>query len=113
MPNYIRLKNRIAKIEAEDSECYYFNKLKKFVYKDEGYKTANTPEELCDEFVRICERFNIRELLNKQEKEDLLNRKLKTNKITYFYGAIWTSKGIIYVAKMNNEGVFKLRWKVN
>ena len=24
------------------------------------------------------------------------------------YGAIWTDKGLIYVAKMNNKGEFKL-----
>lgn len=51
MNKYIRLKDKIVKIEAEDDECYYFNKLKKFVYKDEDYKIADTIEELCDEFV--------------------------------------------------------------
>ena len=65
-------------------------------------------EELCDEFVRVCERFNICEFLSKKEKKDLLEKRLKTNAITCFYGAIWTNKGLIYVAKMNNKGELEL-----
>ena len=91
---------------------------KELIEKNEGkfyldgknivYKVADTIEELCDEFVRICERFGIREVLNKKEKKDLLEKRLKTNVITCFYGAIWTPKGLIYVAKMNEKGELEL-----
>lgn len=27
------------------------------------------------------------------------------------YGAIWTNKGLIYVAKMNDKGELELLWK--
>ena len=64
--------------------------------------------DLCDEFVRICERFGIREVLSKHEKQELLRKKLKNNAITCFFGAIWTDKGLIYVAKMNEQGELEL-----
>lgn len=57
---------------------------------------ADTIEELCDEFVIennghcISDLYTIRRLLVK-------------NKVVV-YGAIWTDKGLIYVAKMNKDG---------
>ena len=76
-------------------------------YKDKNYmlyvpiKEADTIEELCDEFVDVnslcCS------LLNEKEKQDI-KRFAKSN----LYGAIWTSKGLIYVAKMNDKGVLEL-----
>ena len=59
-------------------------------------KQADTIEELCDEFVYrkiVCPKIKCFEgCENKQE----------------IYGAIWTDKGLIYVAKMNSEGVLEL-----
>ncbi len=95
---YIRLKNKIVEIEAEDSECYYFNKLKKFVYKDEGYRVANTMKELCDVYVldeRLYYKIEDLRLFIKQLKE--LNR--WPDYLIKPYGAIWTDKGLIYVTK--------------
>ena len=63
---------------------------------------ADTIEELCDEFVDIY----------KYEKPDiaLLNdiKFFESYKSHTVYGAIWTDKGLIYVAKMNEKGELEL-----
>ena len=68
---------------------------------------ADTIEELCDEIVV--------ELL--AEGKHYLYRNgtnVKTAKLAYsdyannIYGAIWTDKGLIYVAKMNEKGELEL-----
>lgn len=71
-------------------------------------KQADTIEELLDACVRKNSEFcsvqhwsvikhNKNKILNalKEEKEEV-------------YGAIWTNKGLIYVAKMNDKGEFEL-----
>ena len=65
---------------------------------------ADTIEELCDEFV-VGNIFGdkliysvIPEILIKKVKEGLVK----------IYGAIWTDKGLIYVAKMNEKGELEL-----
>lgn len=74
-------------------------------YKD--CKQADTIEELCDEFVydygKDKDRFKNDELAIKILKA---NNNEKVN----IYGAIWTSKGLIYVAKMNDKGDLLLLW---
>jgi len=71
-------------------------------------KQADTIEELCDEFVIIDDldnRINIlwhTKVFSSQEV-----RKMSKNEI---YGAIWTDKGLIYVAKMNEKGKLELLW---
>lgn len=104
---YIRLKNKIVKVDAEDSECYYFNKLKKFVYKDEGYKTADTIEELCDVFVIVKDSEGIEFWKNFKLLKNHSHHIIE-NDFDNIYGAIWTDKGLIYVAKLNKEGGFEL-----
>ena len=80
-------------------------------------KVTDTIEELCDEFVAIAENgspylFSIYEIdnkkyvyINEESGEPLLETFIK-NKIVY--GAIWTDKGLIYVAKMNDKGELEL-----
>lgn len=65
---------------------------------------ADTIEELCDEFVFICEDFDKPQLVIPMNFEYCK----KTFKHTEIYGAIWTDKGLIYVAKMDNEGKLEL-----
>ena len=67
---------------------------------------ADTIEELCDEFVYYnpktqIEKYRYEYYHNLSEKEYNL-KELKKGVI--IYGAIWTSKGLIYVAKMNDDG---------
>lgn len=68
-------------------------------YKD--CKQADTIEELCDELV-----YN-HQILSKEDKnnKEYLSQLYCFNDI---YGAIWTDKGLIYVAKLNSEGVLEL-----
>ena len=64
---------------------------------------ANTIEELCDEFIVVsdnCEKPIISAL---PFNELQLYAKGRT-KYAICYGAIWTDKGLIYVAKMNEKG---------
>ena len=82
---------------------------------EEIIKQADTIEELCDEFVikyeskdkvslfDICNDFEA----TKEEYNDYQNEYKNAN----IYGAIWTEKGLIYVAKMNDKGELELLWK--
>lgn len=74
-------------------------------------QVANTIEELCDEFVVFDKEQPNGKLLYyrgfenlKNEFVDFENDKCKVE----IYGAIWTSKGLIYVAKMNEKGELEL-----
>lgn len=87
-------------------------------------KSADTIEELCDEVVAIIKHNN--QFLTKEEiyHEQWHNfADLKTNieerfdiqnylkcyeTLVAIYGAIWTDKGLIFVAKMNEKGDLEL-----
>ena len=56
--------------------------------------------ELCDAFVMISENHDLPQLVCKTNFEYCKTKCKWTN----FYGAIWTDKGLIYVAKMNDDG---------
>lgn len=59
---------------------------------------ADTIEELCDEFVAV----------DKETKKHLLFFSTTDSNVYEIYGAIWTDKGLIYVAKMNDKGEVEL-----
>ena len=76
------------------------------------YKQSDTIEELCDEFVVIyneSKKFTkpftsfYSDIIGVLKEHDLSECKI--------YGAIWTDKGLIYVAKMNDKGVLELLWR--
>ena len=76
---------------------------------------ADTIEELCDEFVLIDftekKKFYIHTNSFEEIKrfKDFLKEYSKKQKYVYeIYGAIWTDKGLIYVAKMNEKGELEL-----
>lgn len=96
---YIRTKDGIifpTKAEEKDID--------KSIY----LKVADTIEELCDEFIGTRE--------NKKPIVQSSYTKLKPSlyilkndlDIKDIYGAIWTDKGLIYVAKMNDKGELEL-----
>ena len=70
---------------------------------------ANTIEDLCDEFVVDVSndrKFNRNFNLDKCKEYQLY---LKSENLTgIIYGAIWTDKGLIYVARMNEKGELEL-----
>ena len=77
---------------------------------------ADTIEELCDEFV-WAKHLDDLVFRNLYKKIDIQNKVLigDDNKLHYqprneleIYGAIWTDKGLIYVAKMNGKGELEL-----
>ena len=77
-------------------------------------KQADTIEELCDEFVWISVDSVNNEYHNRKANEyGLRTNKMQVNspQIKSIYGAIWTDKGLIYVAKMGKNGELELIWK--
>lgn len=66
---------------------------------------ADTIEELCDEFVMVDEENE--HYINQLNDIHHIRRKLAIGNYTV-YGAIWTDKGLIYVAKMNEKGEMEL-----
>lgn len=100
---YIRTKDGIYKIIKD----LYFGRLllnnKEIVsLSDSDVKIADTIEELCDMFVCI-RKDNSKALLSCVDEVLPL-------RMCYIgiYGAIWTDKGLIYVAKMNENGELEL-----
>ena len=94
------------KLMTEGTICKYNSE------EVEIIKQANTPEELCDVFVLISEPLNYHrgfEKLATAKKHFYL--KAQANNILKFElkGAIWTDKGLIYVAKMNDQGELEFK----
>ena len=96
--------HRFYKYVLEGEKLYLSGK-GKYLYINNVISQAVAIEELCDKFVRISltGRKNLT-ISYKIAKEEKLKYK---DKLTY-YGAVWTDKGLIYVAKMNEEGVLCL-----
>lgn len=75
-----------------------------------NYKSADTIEELCDEFVVKHINNEKPYITDNYQKHDLLKDRQKAYEygVEIVYGAIWTNKGLIYVAKMNENGELEL-----
>lgn len=119
---YIRTKDRIIDIKVPDV-CKYFIKnhslfcTNHLLLGDLGnrattnlgsvIKQADTIEELCDEFVELG---NHTPFLNAERFEEWTEERKKflIQKGKEIKGAIWTDKGLIYVAKMNEKGELEL-----
>lgn len=72
---------------------------------------ADTIEELCDEFIVVHENGNHviqKKVGNGLKDMDKDYPKYLERNNQFFYGAIWTDKGLIYVAKMNDKGELEL-----
>ncbi len=117
---YIRTKDGVYKIDEvkpyfldEKQKLFINNELKIAINEQRVINQSENLEELCDEFVGINKSGNVivqraiapslKELKN--SLRSTLNDKAKFDII---YGAIWASKGLIYVAKMDNEGKLEL-----
>ena len=117
---YIRTKNgRILEFDKMITPCIYKTKPnKKGVYEEIGngwvYRLADTIEELIDEKVLIqkngyptlLETIEFDRNIYLRINEYEFGTQLPRNPI--IYGAIWTNKGLIYVAKMNEKGELEL-----
>ena len=124
MPKYIRTKDTIFEV-LEDYKNSWLVRAKRNNKKNYPkckknsffVKQADTIEELCDEFVLVNSKIWVLGGYNKWETKhdaewDYKNaiRLWKISKVSNkaLYGAIWTDKGLIYVAKMNEKGDLEL-----
>ena len=111
---YIRTKDGIytdkryelKNIVEKNGECFIS------IEETQIIKQADTIEELCDEFVLENEITAESQcsLMKLKEFEALRKAICEASKITHknCFGAIWTDKGLIYVAKMNDKGALEL-----
>lgn len=119
---YIRTKDRILdtknliKVEYEDGRFKnIYRNTRYFLYK--AIKEADTIAELIDAYVFVSKSGETHYIYFKlydmgvclgsriENDEKFKNHLLENGNV---YGAIWTDKGLIYVAKMNDEGNLKL-----
>ena len=102
---YIRTKDGIYEIVDFDDKCIIpcpIIRMNGRLTHCSDYKEllqADTIEELCDEFVVVIE-----------NKPHLIPREWLKQEIIVdvLYGVIWTDKGLIYIAKMNDKGELEL-----
>ena len=110
---YIRTKDKIykASLYLKEYTGWYINeKTQLYTFTErEIVNQADTIEELCDEFVafKSSKDYGILDAQDyitgsKWEIEEYYNNGYQ------IYGAIWTDKGLIYVAKMNDKGELEL-----
>lgn len=96
-------KDRIVNIDKTQLELF-----------ENVIKVADSVEELCDEFVLDHPLFanNCKCLYHslKKAKNGIKKRNSDAHDLYDFviYGAIWCNNGLIYVAKMNDKGEWKL-----
>ena len=123
MKKYIRTQTKIKEIETKIDNKELFDYLAQFDnYKNDLIKVADTIEELCDEFVDTSElkttnpggwlydEFDSKNKCLVYYAEDE-RRTIPLNEfedLSKIYGAVWTDKGLIYVAKMNDKGELEL-----
>ena len=74
---------------------------------------ADTIEELCDECISVLENGKGSHIWHESEFEEKTpylfhNARMFKEDDEIIYGAIWTDKGLIYVAKMNEKGELEL-----
>ena len=77
-------------------------------WKTEILKSADTIEELCDDFVVVDKNKLIEHRCWSHLEWAIANCKRNNIDISTIYGAIWTEWGLKYVAKMNSEGELEL-----
>ena len=102
---YIRTKDGI----------YEFNKTFngasiRIIYGNEIIKQSENLFELIDEFVVIRDSTKINQLVRTDDINYLKELMESDKRIIEVKGAIWTDKGLIYVAKMNDKGELELIW---
>lgn len=110
---YIRTKDNVWQYDRNKNVVRPSEDGKSIVYwlhfdEKEILKSADTIEELCDEFVITCsENYEYKEFYPCLGTYTTIKEHKNSNEHT-IYGAIWTDKGLIYVAKMNEKGDLEL-----
>lgn len=84
----------------------------KEIFKTEPLAKADTIDELCDRYVGISNngpmiiKYEFDEYYD--EYSDSYTKKELLAEYDVIYGAIWTDKGLKYIAKMNSKGELEL-----
>lgn len=113
---YIRTKDGVYEVSHFNAYATHKRKGETLL---EGYKTSyikneniiNQSEnlaELCDEYVYVRNKPSLEKPLTSLIRDISIIDKVRKKSNTTVYGCIWTSKGLIYVAKMNEKGEFEL-----
>ena len=114
---YVRTKDEICEIVHDyGSSCAVKSKtaIDHFTIK---WGLAYSPradeiEKLCDRFVMFFgghrKRVTVLSTLDTARLYQKRDKRYNGNCVEKVYGAIWTDKGLIYVAKMNDSGVLEL-----
>ena len=111
---FIKTKDTIYEVVSDNEKVYHvkakgnpnniYSKSKCQVDAKEG----KTIEELCDEFV-VAYEDGARIVYGDLEwAKTKAKASLELGNKSIIYGAIWTDKGLTYVAKMNEEGELEL-----
>lgn len=106
---YIRTKNRIYKVESEtcDKQGYFVGEYD-VILKEQVISQSENLFELIDEFVVIRDGTKINQLVRTDNIEYLKEMMREDKRIVEIKGAIWISKGLIFVAKINDKGDLEL-----
>lgn len=112
--NTTLISNPVTAFDVKVTPRTYSGASIRIIYSNEIISQSENLEELCDEFVGLIKDRNSDFIITKviahslKELKDSLktefNGKTYYGKFDIIYGAIWTSKGLIYVAKMNDKG---------
>lgn len=78
------------------------------IYKSEIEKQVKTIKELCDVFVIHFRNVESILIYDYKTAEEYARGIEGLSRATDVYGAIWTDKGLTYVAKFTNKGALKL-----
>ena len=117
MLKYIRTKDGIYEVVEDNNKEWGKQIVVKFPknlnmkladVKDQIINQSDNLDELCDEFVIDWLPTNHKDIFSIDEYSKKIIESCIGNDKTNVYGAIWTSKGLIYVAKMNENGVLEL-----
>ena len=109
---YIRTKDEILKALDTDYMCgvKVYHTEKGMITEKLVVKTADNLAELCDEFVVASNTplVIMKPRIQNMEFEEISQSYVKSKKNSIVYGAIWTDKGLVYVAKLDNKGELQL-----
>ena len=103
-------------VRTKDGRILDFDKLNEVSklsidMEEESIREADTIDELCDEFVVFDKEQPNGKLLYYKGFENLKKEFIdfeKDKEKVVVFGSIWTDKGLIYVAKMNDKGELEL-----
>lgn len=108
MIKYVRTGLAIYKIE-DNNLIFNSNKIPVDINKlEKDCKVADTIEELCDVFVSIHKTWEYPIIIEIKQASINYTKECAKRGEQVIYGAIWTSKGLIYIAKLNEKGELEL-----